>query len=43
MENTIDITNEYYLEKGESRMDATKKVAQDRNVSKREIYGKLNN
>jgi len=32
----------FYLEKGESRMDATKKVALDRGVSKREIYGKLN-
>jgi len=32
----------YYLDKGESRMDATKRVAQDRGVSKREIYGKLN-
>ena len=40
---TIEEHYEFYLNKGESRMDATKKVAQDRNVSKREIYGKLNN
>lgn len=33
---------EYYLEAGDSRMDATKKVAKDRGVTKREIYGKLN-
>lgn len=38
---TIEEHYEYYLEKGESRMDATKKVARDRGVSKREIYGKL--
>ena len=39
---SIEEHYKYYLEKGESRMDATKKVAQDRGVSKREIYGKLN-
>ena len=39
---SIEEHYEYYLSKGESRMDATKKVAQDRGVSKREIYGKLN-
>lgn len=40
---TIEEHYEFYLNKGENRMNATKKVAQDRNVSKREIYGKLNN
>lgn len=39
---SIEEHYEYYLDKGETRMDATKKVAQDRGVSKREIYGKLN-
>lgn len=39
---SIEEHYEYYLDKGESRMDATKKVAQDRGVTKREIYGKLN-
>jgi len=41
-EMTIEEHYKYYLENGESRMDATKKVASDRGVSKREIYGKLN-
>ncbi len=39
---TIDEHYEYYLAQGLARMDATKKVASDRGVSKREIYGKLN-
>lgn len=39
---TIDEHYEYYLAQGLARMDATKKVAADRGVSKREIYGKLN-
>lgn len=39
---TVDEHYEYYLAKGLGRMDATKKVATDRGVSKREIYGKLN-
>ena len=39
---TIDEHYQYYLAKGMARMDATKKVASDRGVSKREIYGKLN-
>lgn len=39
---TIDEHYQYYLSKGMARMDATKKVATDRGVSKREIYGKLN-
>lgn len=42
-ELTIEEHYEYYLAKGEGRMEATKKVAQDRGVSKREIYGELNN
>ena len=39
---TIDEHYKYYLAKGMARMDATKKVASDRGVSKREIYGELN-
>lgn len=39
---SIEEHYEYYIDKGETRMDATKKVAQDRGVSKREIYAKLN-
>lgn len=39
---SIEEHYEFYLNEGMSRMDATKKVAQDRGVSKREIYGKLN-
>lgn len=39
---TIQEHYDYYLAKGESRMDATKKVAKDRGVSKRDIYGELN-
>jgi len=39
---SIEEHYKYYLDEGFSRMDATKKVAQDRGVSKREIYGKLN-
>ena len=39
---TISEHYEYYLNQGISRMDATKKVAHDRGVSKREIYSKLN-
>lgn len=39
---TIDEHYEYYLAQGISRMDSTKKVAQDRGVPKREIYGMLN-
>jgi len=39
---SVDEHYKYYLEKGDGRMDATKKVARDRGVSKREIYGKLN-
>lgn len=39
---TVDEHYEYYLAQGLARMDATKKVAADRGVSKREIYGKLN-
>ena len=39
---SIEEHYKYYLDEGLSRMDATKKVAQDRGVSKREIYGKLN-
>ena len=39
---TIDEHYKYYLDKGMARMDATKKVASDRGVSKREIYGELN-
>ena len=39
---TIDEHYEYYVAQGLARMDATKKVASDRGVSKREIYGKLN-
>lgn len=42
-ELTIEEHYEYYLAKGEGRMEATKKVAQDRGVPKREIYGELNN
>ena len=41
-EMSIEAHYTYYIEKGESRMDATKRVAQDRGVSKREIYNKLN-
>jgi len=33
---------EYYLDKGEERMQATKLVASDRGVSKRDIYKELN-
>ncbi len=39
---TIEEHYKYYLENGESRMNATKKVAQDRGVPKREIYSELN-
>ena len=39
---SIEEHYKYYLDEGISRMDATKKVAQDRGVSTREIYGKLN-
>jgi len=39
---SVESHYKYYLDEGLSRMDATKKVAQDRGVSKREIYGKLN-
>lgn len=39
---SIEEHYKFYLDEGLSRMDATKKVAQDRGVSKREIYGKLN-
>lgn len=39
---SIDEHYDYYLHQGESRMDATKKVAQDRGVSKRDIYKLLN-
>jgi len=39
---SIEEHYEFYLKMGETRMDATKKVAQDRGVSKRDIYNKLN-
>ena len=39
---SIEEHYKYYLDEGFSRMDATKKVAQDRGFSKREIDGKLN-
>lgn len=39
---TMDEHYKYYLAQGFSRMDATKKVAGDRGVSKRDIYGELN-
>lgn len=39
---TIEEHYKYYIDKGENRMDATKKVAKDRGVTKREIYGSLN-
>jgi 16S rRNA (cytidine1402-2'-O)-methyltransferase len=34
---------EAYVARGLSRMDAMKAVARDRGVSKREIYGKMEN
>lgn len=39
---TIQEHYDYYLAQGENRMNATKKVAKDRGVSKRDIYGELN-
>ena len=39
---TIQEHYDYYLAQGEDRMNATKKVAKDRGVSKRDIYGELN-
>jgi len=39
---TVQEHYEYYIEKGEERMQATKLVASDRGVSKREIYKELN-
>jgi len=39
---TIQEHYDYYLTQGEDRMNATKKVAKDRGVSKRDIYGELN-
>lgn len=39
---TIQEHYEYYIEKGEDRMQATKLVASDRGVPKREIYKELN-
>lgn len=41
-ELTIQEHYDYYLAQGEDRMNATKKVAKDRGVSKRDIYGELN-
>lgn len=39
---TISEHYEYYLEQGLDKMQATKQVAIDRGVSKRDIYGQLN-
>lgn len=39
---TVQAHYEYYLDKGEERMQATKLVASDRGVSKRDIYKELN-
>ena len=39
---TIQEHYDYYLAQGEDRMNATKRVAKDRGVSKRDIYGELN-